>query len=242
MACDADVVVSHVAGSRMIAQGTDGVSRGLLSEGVTNGLDMLSFIPLHLSAVDRNPDIVQWISTWMGKDVEVLTPMQWFSRGHSHNGGYYDKYGFWRLHIRPGKFVWAPPPAAADVAMEEYRKALIKQRDSTHVFLCPCLLTPQWRRQLNKACNLVLFMKAGSEIWPENMFEPLTIGIVFPFLSVRPWQVRGTPKMLHLGQTMSRLLKDTILVTGNILRELWQMWNFCSMPEDVERQMLYFQS
>jgi hypothetical protein len=84
-------------------------------------------------------------------------------------------------------------------------------------------------------------MSAGSEIWPENMFEPLTIGIVFPFLSVSPWQVQGIPKMLHLGQTMSRLFKDTNVATGNISRELFQqMWNLRSMPEDVVRRMLYF--
>jgi hypothetical protein len=47
LACDAETIVSRVFGSRMIAQGTDGVSRGLLTEGVTAGLDMLSFIPLH---------------------------------------------------------------------------------------------------------------------------------------------------------------------------------------------------
>jgi hypothetical protein len=45
MACDADIIVSHASGTRMIAQGTDGVSRGLLHEGVTTGLDMLSLFP-----------------------------------------------------------------------------------------------------------------------------------------------------------------------------------------------------
>jgi hypothetical protein len=48
ISCDADVIVSHVAGTRMIAQGTDGVSRGLFTEGVNAGIEMLSFVPLHL--------------------------------------------------------------------------------------------------------------------------------------------------------------------------------------------------
>jgi hypothetical protein len=143
MSCDADIIVSHVSGKRMIAQGTDGVSRGLLNEGVTTGLDMLSFIPLHLNSIERNPLLTPWIRSWLGKDAEILTPEQWFSRGHSNDGGDYDSHGFWRLKIRPGKFVWVPPPAAADVAIEELRKALIKRRDTTHVFLCPRLLTPQ---------------------------------------------------------------------------------------------------
>jgi hypothetical protein len=241
ISCDADVIVSHVAGTRMIAQGTDGVSRGLLTEGVNAGLDMLSFVPLHLSAIERNPSLHRWVCSWLGNDAELLEPEQWFSRGHSHDGGSYDENGFWRLKIRPGKFIWAPPPAAADVAVEELRKALIKRRDCTHVFLCPRLLTPQWRRQLNKACDLVLFMGAGSEIWPPEMFEPLTIGLVFPFLSVRPWQVRGTPKMLSLGRTLSGLLKDTNVVTRDILRKLCeQMWDLRFMPENVVRRVLYF--
>jgi hypothetical protein len=189
MACGAEVVVSHVAGTRMIAQGTDGVSRGLFTEGVNAGLNMLSFVPLHLNAIERNPIVHQWVCSWLGHDAELLSPEQWYSRGHSHYGGYYDDNGFWRIKIKAGKFIWAPPPAAADVAVEELQKALIKRRDCTHVFLCPRLLTPQWRRHLNKACDLVLFMPAGSEIWPLEMYEPLTIGIVFPFLSVRPWQV-----------------------------------------------------
>jgi hypothetical protein len=132
---------------------------------------------------------------------------------------------------------------SAEVAVEELRKALIKRRNCTHVFICPWLLTPQWRRQLNKACDLVLFMPAGSEIWPLEMFEPLTIGFVFPFLFSRPWQLRGTPKMLHLGRTMSRLLKDTDVATGNLLRKLCkQIWELQTLREDVVRKMLYFGS
>jgi hypothetical protein len=54
-------------------------------------------------------------------------------RGHSHFGGDYDQKGFWQVKIKLGKFVWSPPPAAAEVAVEELRKSLIKRRDSTHV-------------------------------------------------------------------------------------------------------------
>jgi hypothetical protein len=225
----------------MIAQGTDGVSRELLTKGVTSGLDMLSFVPLHLSVFDRRPQVRDWVESWLGDDAEFLTTEQWFTRGHSHDGGYYDDQGIWRVKTRPGKFVWTPPPAAAEVAIEELHKALIKRRDSTHVVLCPRLLTTQWRRQLNKACDLVVFMPTGSEIWPSEMFESLTIGFVFPFLSVRPWQVRGAPKMFQLGRTMPKLLKDMNLVTRDILRQLCQqMWDLLTVPEDVVRRVLYF--
>jgi hypothetical protein len=243
MGWDAEIIVSHVAGSRMIAQGMDGVSRGLLTEGVTTGLDMLSFVPLHLSAFERRPSLKTWISSWLGDDSEFLSPEQWFSQGHSHDGGYYEDHGFWRVKVKPAKFVWAPPPAAADVAVEELRKSLIKRWDSTHVFVCPWLMTTQWRRQLNKACVLLVFMNAGSEVWPREMCEPLTLGFVFPFLSVRPWKVRGTPKTLHLGRTMPKLLQDSNAVTGDILRKLCQqMWDLSSTPEDVVWRVLHFGS
>jgi hypothetical protein len=39
--------IFRVAGTRMIAQGTDGVSRGVLAQGVMAGESMLSFIPIH---------------------------------------------------------------------------------------------------------------------------------------------------------------------------------------------------
>jgi hypothetical protein len=94
---------------------------------------------------------------------------------------------------------------------------------------------------LNKACDLILFIEAGSETWPIEMYEPLTIGIVFPFLSVRPWQIHVTPQMLHLGWTMSGLLKDTNVVTGDLLLKLCeQMWRLRTMPENVVQGVLYF--
>jgi hypothetical protein len=49
-----------VAGTRMIAQGTDGASRGDLSNGVMSGKDMLDFVPLDLGVQDRAPDLVAW--------------------------------------------------------------------------------------------------------------------------------------------------------------------------------------
>jgi hypothetical protein len=44
--------VVHIAGARMICQGTDGLSRGDFGAGVMTGASMLCFVPLHLSAMD----------------------------------------------------------------------------------------------------------------------------------------------------------------------------------------------
>ncbi len=42
--------IVHVAGTRMIAQGTDGLSHGIILEGVMSGKNMLHFVPLAQSA------------------------------------------------------------------------------------------------------------------------------------------------------------------------------------------------
>jgi hypothetical protein len=57
----ARVLVSHISGERMKAQGTDGVSRGQLKEGVSTGKDMLSYIPFHLSSIQWLPEVEPWL-------------------------------------------------------------------------------------------------------------------------------------------------------------------------------------
>ncbi len=65
----------HVAGSRMIAQGTDGLSRGDYSSGVMPGVPMLQFIPLHLSAMVRSAPLLPWVQSWYPLlDIQPLTP------------------------------------------------------------------------------------------------------------------------------------------------------------------------
>jgi hypothetical protein len=59
--------VIHVAGTWMIEEGTDGVSRGSLIEGAMAGMAMLSHIPLHLSAIDCQPGFGDWPGTWLGR-------------------------------------------------------------------------------------------------------------------------------------------------------------------------------
>jgi hypothetical protein len=56
-----------VSGKRMILQGSDGVSRGQMGEGVTAGLEMLSFIPLDKSALVCSETVLKdWIKGWAG--------------------------------------------------------------------------------------------------------------------------------------------------------------------------------
>ena len=96
---------------------------------------------------------------------------------------------------------------------------------------------------LDRMADLIFVIPAGNSFWAAEMYEPLLIGIVFPFLSFSPWQLKGTPKVLSLGRKLSTLWKSEQLDAGNILCKFCA---FCrrmeSMPRDAVRRMLYFQS
>ena len=48
----------HVAGTRMITQGTGGLYRGLMMGGVISGEDILKFLTLHLSTLKQLDNIL----------------------------------------------------------------------------------------------------------------------------------------------------------------------------------------
>jgi hypothetical protein len=237
--------IFHVAGTRMIAQGTDGVSRGYLSQGVMAGDSMLVHIPIYLSAIDRaQGNLLPWIRSWTSAEASVLSPFDWFQLGHDIAGWTRSKDGFSRPRIINGTrtYIWAPPPFAAEVAIAELRKARIKRQMSSHVFICPRLCTTLWQRQLFKCADIVFEVPVGSKVWPSDMHEPLLIGLLFPFLRVKPWQLRGTPKMHAVGRELRGLFADSEVDPGNFLRKFWiTSLGLKHMPEKLVRKMLYFE-
>jgi len=235
-------IVSHVSGKRMVYQGTDGISRGHLREGITVADMMLDFCPWHQSALERSPSLVNWINSIFGKRTEVLSPEGWYTRGHDHDGYFKDENGFMRVKIRKGTFVWSPPPAAAEVAIEELRKARLKRRDSTHIVIIPKLMTPLWLKQMHKACDIVFPIKPTHPFWNSNMFEPFMMGIVFPFIPHRPWQLRRTPKLLAVAREVCRVsTEDTKVDPGHFLRELLCLTKrLPSMQASTVWKLLYF--
>ena len=241
-AYDVRIHIFHVAGTRMIAQGTDGVSRGFLGEGIMDGQSMITFIPIHLTAVGRWPLLGTWIESWVGLDPIWLTPRDWFDVAHDLGEWKTCWDGFDRPDLKEGRtYIWSPPPFAADIAISELRKARIKRQTSTHVFIVPKLCSPVWIKHVFKAADIVFEVPAGQSFWPKDMHEPVLIAIVFPFIRNKPWQLRGTPKMYEMGSLLRRVFKEERVDSGNLLREFWvQCHGLGNVPENVVRKLLYF--
>lgn len=157
--------VIHVSGQCMIAQGTDGLSRGDMLEGVMGGADMLSFVPLDKGAVDCCEKVLHWVQSWCGrKNLEPLSPEGWFEKGQGAVGGQVGPDGIWIPLHEEGTHLWSPSPAAADVAVEELIRACHKRPGATHVFVCPRLMTYRWRKQLFKVADVTFEVPAGSKV------------------------------------------------------------------------------
>lgn len=237
--------IFHVAGTRMIAQGTDGVSRGFLGAGVMSGESMTSFIPIHLGAIERSETLKDWIIGWTQNSSAIfLLPKDWFDVAHDIQGWNPGWDGFLRPGLSEGRVVvWSPPPYVADVALAELRKARIKRQRSSHIFICPRLCTSLWIRQLFKAADIVLEIPPGKTFWPSDMHEPLLIGIVFPFIRCYPWQLRSTPRMFAMAREVRNLRDGTEVDLRDLLFKFWiQCHRLGNMPADVVRRMLFLGS
>ena len=81
----------HIAGTRMIALGIDGLSCGSLLEGVMVNPSMLDSVPLHLSTFQwlENNELLNWFRGWMEApaDLQPLTLEQWYWEGQGLDGG-----------------------------------------------------------------------------------------------------------------------------------------------------------
>ena len=142
--------VIHITGKRMISQGTDGLSRGITSERVMAGHSMLSFVPLHLNTLEcEGPSLEQWILSWFeGADPPmILSQEEWFTKGHVYS-----------------TCVWAPPLAAAEVALDQLVFSIHKRPFHIHLMIIPRLFTARWRKLLGKICDLNFTVPIDSDI------------------------------------------------------------------------------
>jgi hypothetical protein len=203
--------VVHVAGSRMVVQGTDGLSRGDFSSGVMSGQHMLQFVPLHLTALDRSAAVLPWIQSWAPlPNIQPLTPADWHEKGHGLCGGSVNLDGIWiPKESSTCWFLWVPPPAAAASALFELGISRHKCTALGHIVVCPHLFTQHWRKKLFNLSDLVFEVGSGvRHFWPTMMHEPLLVGLILPFSSAPPWQHRGSQQLLALARQLRQVWQD----------------------------------
>ena len=91
------------------------------------------------------------------------------------------------VYVEDGVYLWSPPAAAADVAIDKLAKARHKRSRATHIFIVPRRWTYLWRRNLYRSYDIRFNIKPGVSFWKKNEHEPLTIAIFFPFCRHKPW-------------------------------------------------------
>lgn len=221
--------VVHVSGKRMIVEGADGGSRGDLNQGAMAGHSVLEYVPLHLSALEAQPELEGWIRSWWDRsygDLVTLEPEGWFTKGH-----------------QGGNYLWAPPPAAADVVVEQLSEAIHKRPWSTHVVVVPRIMTGRWRGDMIKETHFWTEFPASSSFWKEERYEPLTLFIYFPLIDRYPWSLRRTPLLEELGGELRQMRDSGQERSGCFLRELLlRARRLRGMQKGVVRKMLYHPS
>jgi hypothetical protein len=200
--------VCHISGDRMIESGVDGWSRGDFETGISLGHDLRNYLPLAMNCFDvAQATIIPWLRSWMKDDYSgPLSPEGWFWEGHL-----------------PGVHIWAPPPAAALIALKQLSRSKQKRRyELTHVVLIPRILYwEEWQTRFEKEVDIWFFLHPGT-VWPHFAHEPLVIGISFPMYRSYPWLLRMEPeKVVEIGRSLSTLSKTSHVRVGHYLRQLW---------------------
>ena len=119
--------------------------------------------------------------------------------------------------------MWTPPPEAARQALEELTQARHKRQSSTHIFVVPHLMTPEWKSQLYKTADLIFTLPFGHEHWPTFHHESLTIAVCFPYLRREPWELKKTPLMGRMAGELCKMLSENPRTGRSILSQLFEL-------------------
>jgi hypothetical protein len=230
---DFSLFVFHVSGTRMIASGIDGLSRGDKLEGVTKGNAMTQFVPIHQDPLSRSPTLKSWVDSWWDEgygSLKWMEPTNWYSDT-----------------MLSGNFLWNIPPAAGQAAIEQLCTHVHGRPDSCHIVLIPRLCTSMWRKQAGKCVDLILNVQPGEEFWNAEMHEPLLILFYFPILPhdtrFRPWQLKGTELVVRTKRYVRRMQESSDPVDWSCLRKLLvSARKLPTMQDGLARELLHVQS
>jgi hypothetical protein len=228
----------HVAGIWMIAQGMDGLSREIYLKGVMAGDNMLPYVDLAKGVLERQPVLINYVTSWTKKclgRIRVLSPKDWFDKGHGVEGRTRDINRVWiPNHAKEGKaYLWSPPPISADIALE-CLKAVRKRTDVYHIFMILRLYSPVWLRMFYKLSEFVFKLTPGSPHWPAHMHEPLFVGISLPLARVKPWSLHRLSVPVDLERKMQEVQNSNQGDEWDILLKLLQITKrLPTMPQEL---------
>jgi hypothetical protein len=216
--------VIHIAGTRMISQGTYGLSRGDMLAVVMGGANMLTSIPLDLTTVERQPDLMEWVDSWWGTgNNSWLTPEGWYA-------------GSGRI----GTYVWSPPPAAADATLEQLYKCHLKRPGGVvSLFIVSCLITSRWRKRGFRVETFSFTIPSATAVWKKGQHETLIFIVCLPLSCHRPLSLRGTKVVGDMERSLRGMQSFNTSRTGSLLRKfLEQAGVLESMPIGMVRHLL----
>ena len=150
----------HVAGKRLIAQGTDGLSRGQTAVGAMAGNTMAiqHYNPLHGGIPCIRKPLLGFCRSLYGQQAHLRHPDSWRQDcivGHDT--------------------LWYPHPLLARRALQTFLKHRMQRPCTTAAtFLLPRRLTTVWGRLL-RHFNTRTIVAGEGEHWPSDEFEPLIV-------------------------------------------------------------------
>ena len=218
--------IIHIAGTRMIECGIDGLSRGITTEGIMQQKHNMSYVPLHKNVLERSSEFENWIHNWWSQDdlgpLHVLTPDDWF-----------------KVHREEGGYLWTPAPAAADVCVEQMGKHIFKRPWNLHIFVCPRLWTSTWRKQLKKTTDISFEMKANQTPWDTSQHEPLIFAVYFPLSQHSPWRYRRLEPVVSLERKLPGMWQEDQRGATSVLQQLCiSSWRFREVPSRLVPRLL----
>ena len=99
-----------VTGTRQIASGIYGFSRGVWTDGIASSGSILDFVILNETAFERYVSIFPWVHTWIGvNNIEPFNPEGFFEEGGVFKGGKKNDDGIWVPYHSKGTFYERPP-------------------------------------------------------------------------------------------------------------------------------------
>ena len=115
----------------------------------------------------------------------------------------------WYLQVfEQGNYVWTPPLAASDAALENLCRNFHLHHYKFHIVCLPRLMTSRLRKQLLKVRDLYVEIPFDETVWSRSNFESLILVIVFPFCRHYLWKLKKTNFVREAEWNLQRMSQN----------------------------------